>query len=399
VVAWRDISERKRLEEKLRESAKLESLGVLAGGVAHDFNNLLTSVLGHASLLMDDLPKESTAWGSAHEISRAAERAARLSRQMLTYSGHGRFHVERLNLSEYIRHQAPKIESSISKHVKLTFDLANDLPPIEADGSQIQELISNLVCNGVEAIGPDGGRVTIATRLLSLDHLYVHAPLVHEEIQPGTYVVLEVSDTGSGMDGNTVARMFDPFFTTKFMGRGLGLAAVQGIVRGHQAWILVYSAPSQGTTICALFPTAEPGSIQEAGPLQGAAEGIGTVMLIESEEIVRTTASHALRELGYSVVTGIDAQEGLEIFRESKDQITVILLDITMPGINVEATLRELREIAPDVAVVLVTGFGEAEAQRRYGRKRPSGFLQKPYSVKMLADRVHEAHQARLPTV
>jgi nitrogen-specific signal transduction histidine kinase len=176
VVAWRDITARKRLEEKLRESTKLESLGVLAGGIAHDFNNLLTGVLGNASLLMNDLPEGSTAWRFAQEISRAAERAARLSRQMLEYSGRGRFRVEPLNLSEYIRRLAPKIECSISKHVQLRFDLADDLPAIEADASQIQELISNLVCNRVEAIGPSPGRVTIATRPLSVDKSYVHAP-------------------------------------------------------------------------------------------------------------------------------------------------------------------------------------------------------------------------------
>ena len=399
VVAWRDITERKRLEEKLRESTKLESLGVLAGGIAHDFNNLLTSMMGHASLLMNDLPKGSTAWGSAQEISRAAERAARLSRQMLTYSGHGRFLVEPLNLSEYLRQREPKIESSISKHVEVDFDLAGNLPAIEADASQIQELISNLVCNGVEAIGPDRGRVTIATRLLSVDQPYIHAPLIHEEVQPGTYVALEVSDTGSGMDANTVARMFDPFFTTKFTGRGLGLAAVQGIVRGHRGRILVYSAPGQGTVIGALFPVAESGAEPEVGALWRAEEGSGTVLVIEGEEIFRSTANNALRELGYSVVISADGNDGSEILRAQKDEIAVVLLDMTMPGVHGEAMLKELQEIKPGVAVVLCTGFGEAEAQRRFGRYQPAGYLQKPYSVKTLAMRVHDAQQTRLPAV
>jgi PAS domain S-box-containing protein len=260
VVAWRDITERKRLEERLRERAKLESLAVLAGGIAHDFNNLLTAVLGRASLLMNDLSEGSKGWENAQEISMAAERATRLSRQMLAYSGHGRFLVKPLNLSEYIQRLMPLIESSISKRVQLKLDLANDLPPIEADASQMQELISNLVCNGVEAIGPGAGWVTIATRLLPVDKPYVYARLLREEIQPGTYVTLEISDTGSGMDKETVSRMFDPFFTTKFMGRGLGLAAVQGIVNGHKGAILVYSAPGLGTTISTLFPVAAPTS-------------------------------------------------------------------------------------------------------------------------------------------
>ena len=392
VVAWRDITERKRLEEKLRESAKLESMGVLAGGIAHDFNNLLTAVLGHASLLLNHLPEGSKAWENAQEISKSAERAAKLSRQMLAYSGHGRFLVEPLDLSEYIRRLAPRIESSIPKHVLLKFDLADDLPAIEADASQIQELISNLVFNGVEAMEPSTGRVTIATRLLSVDNLYIHAPLLNEEIQPGTYVALEVSDTGSGMDKETVARMFDPFFTTKFLGRGLGLAVAHGIVRGHKGSILVYSAPGQGTTISTLFPVAAaPGAEAEAGTMPPAEEGSGMVLVIDDEEIIRSTANVVLRGLGYSVVTATDGREGIETFRELKGQIAVVLLDMTMPGTSGEEILRELQRIRPDVAVVFSSGFGEAEAQRRFGQHKPAGYLQKPYSMKMLAERVHEA--------
>jgi PAS domain S-box-containing protein len=254
VVAARDITDRKRLQERLRESAKMESLGILAGGIAHDFNNLLTSILGHASLLTKDLAEGTTAWRYTQEISKAAEDAARLSRQMLAYSGHGRFLVEPLNLSECIRRLAPRIESSVPPIVQLRFDLAIDLPPIEADASQLCELILSLVRNGVEAIEPNAGLVTVATRLVPAEEVDVRTPLLREDIQPGTYVALDVSDTGSGMNEETVARMFDPFFTTKFPGRGLGLAVVQGVVRGHKGAILVYSAPGLGTTIRTLFP-------------------------------------------------------------------------------------------------------------------------------------------------
>jgi PAS domain S-box-containing protein len=392
VVAWRDITERKRLEEKLRESTRLESLGVLAGGIAHDFNNLLTGVLGHASLLMGDLPEASTAWRFAREISKAAERAARLSRQMLAYSGRGRFLLESLDLSEYIRRLAPRIESSTCRHVQLKFDLADDLPAIEADASQIEELISNLVCNGVEAIGPSAGRITIATRLLSLDAPYIHPPLVHEEIDPGTYVALDVSDTGSGMDKETVARIFDPFFTTKFMGRGLGLAAAQGIVRGHKGAILVDSAPGQGTTISMLFPVAGPLAPRaELVALQQTEEGRGTVLVIDGEDSFHARANDVLRRLGYSVMTATEGSEGIEIFRCLKDRIAVVVLGTAMPDMSGEQALRELEEVRPDVAVVLSSGFGEAEALRRYGRHRLAGFLQKPYSMKMLAQCVHDA--------
>ena len=265
VVAGRDITERKRLEEKLREATKLESLGILAGGIAHDFNNILTSVLGHASLLTTDLPKGSRSWQSAEEIEKAAEHAARLSNQMLAYSGRGRFLLEQLNLSEWIGRLAPKIRSATPDNVQLQFDLADDVPPIEADATQMRELVMYLVNNGVEAIEPDSGQITIATRLLSVEEPYVREPFLHDEVWPGTYATLEVSDTGSGMDAETVARIFDPFFTTKFQGRGLGLAAAQGIVRGHNGRILVYSTPGHGTTIRVLFPVAATAGMTESG--------------------------------------------------------------------------------------------------------------------------------------
>ncbi len=394
LVAWRDISEHKRLEQKLRESAKLESLGVLAGGIAHDFNNLLTGVLGNASLLADALPEGSTAWGFAQNIASAAEHAARLSQQMLAYSGRGRFVVQPVDVSEYIRRSAPLIESSIPKHVDLSFDLAGELPPIEADAAQLQQVIMNLVINGAEAIGPQGGRVTVATRPVSLDEGYIHALLLDEEIRPGLYVTMEVSDTGCGMDEKTVARIFDPFFTTKFLGRGLGLAAVQGIVRGHQGAIKVNSNPGHGTTFRILFPAVAPGprkAAPEAAAKPREEAECGTVLVIDDEEVIRSTANNALRRLGYAVVTASDGTEGIAVFRALKDRIVVVLLDMTMPGISGEETLRELRKIKPDVAVVLSSGFGEAEALRRFGGHRLAGFLQKPYSVRTLASRVKAA--------
>ena len=394
LVAWRDISEHKRLEQKLRESAKLESLGVLAGGIAHDFNNLLTGVLGNASLLADALPEGSTAWGYAQNIASAAEQAARLSQQMLAYSGRGRFVVEPVDVSEYIRRSTPLIESSIPKHVELSLDLAGDLPLIEADAAQLQQVIMNLVINGAEAIGPQGGRVTVTTRPISVDEQYIRTLALDEDIRPGIYVALEVSDTGCGMDEETVGRIFDPFFTTKFLGRGLGLAAVQGIVRGHRGAIKVYSNPGHGTRFRILFPAAAPtarnAALKAAGK-QRAEGGCGTVLVIDDEDVIRSTANNALRRLGYAVVTASDGTEGIAVFRALKDRVVVVLLDMTMPGLSGEETLRELRRIKPEVAVVLSSGFGETEALRRFGQHRLAGFLQKPYSVRTLASQVKAA--------
>jgi len=352
----RDITERKRMEEKLRESAKLESLGVLAGGVAHDFNNLLTGVLGYASLLSDQLPPESKAWSFANQICEAGERAAKLAHQMLAYSGRGQFIIEPVNLSAYVEHTAALIQSSIPKNVVLTFDLAKDPLFIEADLAQLQQLVMNLVINGAEAIGPEGGRVTVATKLQMVDEAYKRTFNLDEDMKIGPYAVLAVSDTGCGMSEEVLPRIFDPFFTTKFVGRGLGLAAVQGIVRGHKGAMEVHSAVGEGTTFRVLLPcSAAAGAAHKAEPpeIQAATAGAGTILVIDDEEVVRSAASDWLRRLGYDVVTASDGTQGLELYRSLNQRIRLVVLDLSMPGISGEETFRELQKIRPDVSVML----------------------------------------------
>jgi two-component system cell cycle sensor histidine kinase/response regulator CckA len=240
LIAWRDITQRKKLEAKLLEAAKLESLGVLAGGIAHDFNNLLTGVLGNASLLQDDLPYGSAAWGYARNIAFAAEQAARLTQQILAYAGRGRFVIERVNLSEHVRRVAALLHSLIPRNVRLVFHLEPDVPLLDADPAQMQQIVMNLVMNAAEAIGEAPGRVSITTRA--------------EEVEGGLFAGLEVADDGCGMDAATLPKIFDPFFTTKFTGRGLGLAVVQGIVRAHKGTITVESTPGAGTKFRILLP-------------------------------------------------------------------------------------------------------------------------------------------------
>jgi PAS domain S-box-containing protein len=390
----RDITERRRIEEKLRERAKFESLGVLAGGIAHDFNNLLTGVLGNASLLLDDAPMGSKNWSFAKAICESAERAAKLAQQMLAYSGRGQFVIESLNLSESIRQRTALIESSVPKNVKLVFDLADDLPAIEADASQLQQLVLNLVANGAEAIGEKRGRVTIATRTQVVDEAYRRTLLLDEHVEAGLYVVLEVSDTGSGMDEETQARIFDPFFTTKFVGRGLGLAAVQGIVRGHKGAIKVDSRAGEGTTLLVFLPVSgEAGGAHlppQAAELQDTAD-IETILVIDDEEIVRSTADNALRRLGYNVITAADGSRGVELLRERGKSIRLVLLDLSMPGVSGKDTMREIRKIRPDVPVVLSSGYSEDDALRGFEDQMLAGFLQKPYTGRTLAFRVREA--------
>jgi CheY-like chemotaxis protein len=251
----------------------------------------------------------------------------------------------------------------------------------------------NVIINGAEAIGPGGGRVTIASRRQVVDETYLRTLKFDDNVKAGTYVLIEISDTGCGMDEQTVARIFDPFFTTKFAGRGLGLAAVQGIVRGHKGALKVYTTPGQGTTFRVLFPATAASRSAEPAPPPDVWRPVsaGTVLVIDDEEIIRSTASSALRRLGYAVLTASDGSQGVEVFRALEHRISVVLLDMTMPGMSGEETLQQLRRINPAVPVVLSSGFGEAEALRRFRGHAVAGFLQKPYTIQALAERVQTA--------
>ena len=285
----RDITEQKRAAERMRETQKLESLGVLAGGIAHDFNNLLVGILGNASLALDLLPQHSPGIAPLEAVVDAGERAAALTRQMLAYSGRGQFVLNRMNLSAYVRQVIPLIEAAIPRTVELRLDLAEDLPVIEADIAQMQQLLMNLVINGAEAI-PDGkpGAVTVTTRRQEIDDRYARPQTgsIGWDLKVGAYVLLEVRDNGSGMDEHTQARIFEPFFTTKFTGRGLGLAAALGIVRGHSGSIQVISTPGHGSTFRLLLPgvAASPDLIPEQRRSSRSLEGQGTVLIVDDEE-------------------------------------------------------------------------------------------------------------------
>ena len=263
----RDVTERKRIEEKLRYTQKLESLGVLAGGVAHDFNNLLTSILGNASLVLGELSPSSPHRSKLENLITAGQRAADLTRQLVAYAGKGPFIVAPVDLSDLVRQISNLVRASMPKNVQLRLDLQDNLPGVQADSSQIQQLIMNLIINGAEALGEEqGGTVVVTTGVQQVDDHFQDA-FAPKEILPGKYICLEVHDTGYGMDEETKAKIFDPFFTTKFTGRGLGLAAVSGIVRVHRGALKVYSTPGKGTTFKVLLPAAEEKFLKEAGAI------------------------------------------------------------------------------------------------------------------------------------
>lgn len=375
----RDIGANKELEHQMHQAQKLESLGVLAGGLAHDFNNLLTGVLGNASLLQEDLESNHPAQSRVTEIINASEQAALLVKQMLAYAGKGKFVVQRIDLSQQVAEIAPLIRSSLSPGVQLELQLDPNLPKIEADPSQMQQLLMNLAINAAEAVGQTPGTVTIHTWSREAD----------DELQ----AILEVKDTGIGMDDATKARIFDPFFTTKFTGRGLGLAAVLGIIRAHRGSITVESAPGNGSTFTVVLPACESFDGSEPREPQSELLGYGTILVVDDEELVRNMARFSLERFGYAVETANDGQSAVEIFAARPHDFDGILLDFTMPAMAGEEALSALQQIRANVPILLTSGFNEVEAMRRFGDRGIAGFLQKPYTATTLGRKMKQALQ------
>jgi two-component system, cell cycle sensor histidine kinase and response regulator CckA len=374
-----DITGRKRLEEQFREAQKFESIGQLAGGVAHDFNNLLTSILGNASLILSDLPPEHPFREKLEEVMRASNRAADLTQQLLAYAGKGRFYLRRLDLSSVIRGMEELLRSSIPKKVELEVELAPDLPVVEIDPGQIQQALLNLAINAAEAIGEEAGVVHVSTGTMDVDQ-------PTGDLQPGQYVFLEVRDTGCGMDEHVRAHVFDPFFTTKFTGRGLGLSAVAGIVRSQRGAIDIDSAPGKGSRFRLLLPAAKPVTAPRPAAATHAA-GTGTVLVVDDEDMVRRLAKTTLEIRGYKVMLAVNGKQAVDIVRESGERIAVVLLDMMMPVMAGEEAMDHIMKMHPGMRVIATSGYDEREAAQRFG-SRISGFLQKPYTSRQLAEKI-----------
>ncbi len=375
---------RRQWEARLQHTQRLESLGVLAGGIAHDFNNLLTGVLGSAELALLHLPPDAAARADVEQIVTAAHRAADLTGQMLAYSGRGTFRVQPILLPALIREMAPLLRASLPKSCTLDFHLGESFPAIEADATQLRQVVMNLILNAGEAIGDADGVITVRVAVRECDRAYLAGGVLDTKIPEGPYVSLEVADTGCGMSAETQARMFEPFFTTKFTGRGLGLAAVLGIMRGHHGTILVTSEPGRGTRIEALFPpTTRPVvAPQVSAPVPPGWRGEGTILVVDDEAPIRAGAVLALEGAGFTVVTAADGREAVAVFREQAETIRTVLLDLTMPHMDGAATARELRQIRPDVRIILSSGYTAEEATRQFTHRDLAGFLQKPYTLK-----------------
>ncbi len=403
VLVVRDVSEQKRTEEALREkeeafrqAQKLESIGVLAGGIAHDFNNLLTGIMGNAGLARRALMagRHEKAADMLQDVLKASERAADLTRQLLAYAGKGQFVIQPVDVCKIVHEVSTLIRSSISKKITLVMDVPDACPAVEGDRTQLQQLVMNLVINGGEAIGDRAGTLTVRIRTEHFTERRERLRTQGFPITTGEYVRIDVIDTGQGMDKETRDRIFEPFFTTKFLGRGLGLSAALGIVRGHHGAIGVRSEPDQGTTFTVLLPVVrEPAHARRSGAeLQPEADlrGVGTVLVVDDDPTVRSLAESVLQEAGYTVELAENGLHAVERLRYLGDAVSLILLDLTMPQLGGAEAALELRRLNPNIPIVAMSGYGDVEVMERFSGSEVDDFLPKPFRPDQLAAKVRE---------
>ncbi len=385
-ITERKIAEAERLqwERRLQETQKLESLGVLAGGLAHDFNNLLSSILGNTGILESELPPASEASRRLEPIKKAVQRAADLCKQMLAYAGKGQFSIRPANLNGIVNETVELIRVSISDRADLHFQLATDQPLVLADATQVRQIVMNLILNASDALGERGGQITISTGVMEAGPEYLRDARLFTELKAGRFVYLEVSDTGCGMSDETLARIFEPFFSTKFIGRGLGLSAVAGIVRRHRGALHVKSAPGQGSVFRVLLP-AGPG-----GDVAPATRRDGTVLVIDDEPAVGAVVGKMLRTLGYSPVIASNARDGLARFSEKSDEIIFVMLDLTLVHLDGAQPFRELLGIHPEVPVLLMSSLDEHDTRQRMRGLDVAGYISKPFDARTLRKRLEE---------
>lgn len=386
-----DITERKIAEEarhaydeEIGQLRKLESLGLLAGGVAHDFNNLLVAILGHADLALLEVPPESTARENLTQIRTATRHASDLAGELLAAAGKGKRLVEAIDLSQAISEIVRLVAGPIPENITIEEAHEDSLPSVDGDATQIGQVILNLLQNAKEALEDGGGTIRVRSgRASAVSAATRHGPLRASDTTP--YVYLEVQDDGPGIDQALRSRIFDPFFTTKRTGRGLGLAAALGIVRGHGGSLEVETAKGRGTTMRVLLPAGASASPPRKPPSKERGKprhfGGQVVLVIDDEESVRNTLGTLLEHVGFSVLLAADGRQGIELFRRHSSSISLVVLDMTMPGMGGEETLREIRRISADTRVVLVSGYDKKEAGSRFAGQQLAGFLQKPFGL------------------
>ena len=395
-----DEMSRQRLDARVQRLQKAESLSVLAGGIAHDFNNLLTAVLGSAELLSLRHAAGSKERELTDTILSAGTQARDLSLQMLAYAGRGSVSLAEANLNDVSEDIAQVLRASIPKKVALALELGDGLPDITCDASQVHQVLLNLVTNAAEAIGDAVGAIRVRTGVAEIAAPQVDVAPDGDEIPPGSYVTLEVYDTGPGMDEDVRARALDPFFSTKFTGRGLGLAVVEGIVRGHHGFLRIESEPGQFTRIRVLFPCQpqlDPADVADEKLRTSCEYGDGSlILLVDDEAVVRETCTQMLQHLGYRVVTATDGREALTAVEQQTEQIACVLLDLTMPVMDGREALSELRRIDPRLPVLVASGYPRSDVQAQLGLLENVDFLHKPFQLDALSRKLQALTLSRV---
>jgi PAS domain S-box-containing protein len=390
--------ERRKLHARLLESQKLESLGLLAGSIAHDFNNLLSGVLSNAELAELDLPEEGPLNVRIEQIKQAAMRMADLSREMLAYSGRGPFNVTCVDLNALVREMSNLLTTGISKRVKLCYRFADEPVVVEAEATQIRQVLMNLITNASDAMNQKSGAITLTTGVIAAHAIDFDGVPWANELQEGSYAFFEVEDKGCGMTPETIHRMFEPFYTTKPHGRGLGLAAVQDIVRRHHGALRIRSAPGAGTTVRVLLPLpADMAGPPNNPPTETSWRGTGTILVIDDDETARDTAATLLAHLGFQVLLAADGDDALRCFQRSPEFIRAALLDATIPGLAGREVVVQLHARRPNLPVLLTSGYSESEVMKDYAGVRLSGFVVKPLEICRLSNLLRESLSTRSP--
>jgi PAS domain S-box-containing protein len=390
-------AERRHLQEQLTRSQKLESLVMLADGITRDFSDVLVSISGSAENGLRELPPESPCRRHLEDVRKASARASEMANQMLAFSGRTRLSTQVVDVNTLIGEITQLMQLSVSKKVAMNLQLAEKVPLVDVDVQQMKQSILNLVANASEAIGDRPGTISLRTGVVNADSAYLSQTYINEGLREGQYVVVEVTDTGCGMDADTKVRLFDPFYTTKFAGRGLGLATVLGVVRAHHGAIHVYSELGKGTTMKLLLPVAAAGEDKaEAQPTSLVGwRGSGTVLVADDEEAMRRICKLMLEKCGFTVITADDGRDAVEKFSRYSADVSAVLLDLTMPRLSGEETYEELVKIRPDVKVILTSGYSETEACRRFGRRAIAGFVQKPFEYQVLMRKLRAVTSSR----
>ena len=393
-IIARDLRDEIALQRQIEHGQRLESLGVLAGGIAHDFNNILTAILGNAALAELKVEEPVKTAKYLRNIVKSSERAAALCKQMLAYSGKGKFVVKPLNLSEMVDDITKLLKVSIAKNIAININLDPQLPAVDVDEAQIQQVIMNLVINASDAIGDDGGSIIVETGVMETDNASWRTSFVQDDLPQGRYVYLEVTDNGCGMDEETLRHIFDPFFTTKFTGRGLGLSAVLGIIRGHHGTLYIDSKAGTGTTFRMLLPISQQQtaiSDDKAEKNDKSRRNAGTILIVDDEDAILEIASLMLEDVGFKTLTAVDGLDAVQTYRKHRNEISAVLLDMTMPKMDGQECFQALHKINSDIIVILSSGYNEQDAISNFTNKGLAGFIQKPYRAEALEQIIRTA--------